>query len=110
MVFRNHKLHTRDAHCYRDGHDSSAFQLTQLGSISSQDELHNELIQTLPIPIHDYSFFFLLNFINFTFGSSFFHALNLSSQICQYNHSLVLSYNGQWPQNNIITTIHDMID
>lgn len=105
MIFRNHKVCTKNPHCYWVRHYSLAFQLTRLGNIFSQDELHDKFTQTLSFKFMTTEF--LLNFIDFTSGFSFSHTLNLSSQRYQHNYSFALSYNRQRPQNNIITTTHD---
>ena len=49
---------------------------------------------------------FSLHLINFTSGSSFSHALNLSCQRHQHNYSFALPYNRQQFLNNNIITIN----
>ena len=50
---------------------------------------------------------FSLHLINFTPGSSFYHALNLSYQRHQHNYSFLLPYNRkQFQNNNIMTKNH----
>lgn len=101
MVFRNHRLCTRNPHCYSVGLYSSAFQLTQPGNIIFSGWT------TRKVPLRSMTIEVLLNLINFTSGFFSSHALNLISQRCQNNYSFALSYNRQWPQNNIITTAHE---